>query len=130
MVNQIRWRETEVDRLLNTKGGAVGRYLGAQGQKISTLAKSKAGGKTGALKASIHVTKRGRYAAGQFVRVGSNLPYARLHHEGTKPRLIIPQKRRVLRFFVKGVAVFTSTVLHPGTLPNRYLTDAMRSVIN
>lgn len=129
MVNQIRWREAAVERLLNTKGGAVGRYMSVQGQKISTLARSKAGGNTGALKASIHVTKRGRYVAGQFIRVGSNLPYARLHHQGTKPRVIVPQKRRVLRFFVKGVAIFTPVVMHPGTSPNRYLTDAMRAVI-
>lgn len=129
MVNNIRWKETAVDRLLNTEGGAVGRYLGIQGQKIKNVAKARAGGKTGALKASIHVTKRGRYVAGQYLRVGSMLPYARLHHEGTKPRIIVPQKRRVLRFFVKGVVVFTNIVQYPGTRPNRYLTDAMRIVI-
>lgn len=127
---RIRWRETNLERVLNSEGGLVGRHLRVKGQKIVSLAKSQAGKRTGALRASIHVSKRGRYVAGQYIQVGSYVPHAAAHHEGTRPRVIIPQKRRVLRFFVKGVLVFRPVVLHPGTRPNRYLVDSMRKVIN
>ena len=130
MLNDIRWRETSVERVLNSEGGLVGRHLSAQGREIVSLAKAQAGKKTGALRASIHATKRGRNLGGQYVQVGSYLPYALMHHQGTRPRVIVPRKRRVLRFYVKGTLVFTKIVMHPGTRPNRYLTDSMRKVIN
>lgn len=127
---RIRWKDANVEKVLNSEGGLVGRHLRVQGQKIISLAKSQAGKRTGALRASIHITKRGRNLPGQYIQVGSYLPYAILHHQGTKPKVIIPQKRRVLRFFVKGVLIFRPVVLHPGTRPNRYLVDSMRKVIN
>jgi hypothetical protein len=127
---RIRWKETKVEKVLNSEGGLVGRHLRLKGQQIINLAKSQAGKRTGALRASIHITKRGRNLPGQYIQVGSYLPYALMHHQGTRPRVIIPQKRRVLRFFVKGVMIFRPVVLHPGTRPNRYLTDSLRKVIN
>lgn len=128
-VKDVKWRERSVESLLNSENGLVGRHLRKKGQEIVKLSKTQVGVRTGALKASIHITKRGKYAGGQFVQVGSYLPYALMHHQGTKPRVIVPQKRRVLRFFVKGLAVFRPVVLHPGTRPNRYLVDSMRIVV-
>jgi hypothetical protein len=65
---------------------------------------------------------------GQYIRIGSSLPYAKDVHEGTKPRLIVPTKRKTLRFFSKGVIFHTQMVKHPGTKPNRYLTDNLKLV--
>ncbi len=88
-------------------------------------ARAQVGVRTGALRASIHM----RHMAdtrGQYVRVGSNLNYARLHHDGTSPHIIKPNRKQVLKFATKGQIIFAHVVKHPGTKPNRYLTDNLR----
>jgi len=56
--------------------------------------------------------------------VGSTHPIALLHHEGTAPHTIVPRRARILAFpDAMGQMVFTKMVHHPGTMPNRYLTD-------
>lgn len=68
---------------------------------------------------------------GVTVQVGSNDPIAYLHHEGTVPHVIQARRRPMLVFYwpkVGRVVAFKS-VNHPGTDPNRYLTDALAVVI-
>lgn len=72
--------------------------------------------------------RHNRDPRGQYIIIGSRLSYAKDHHEGTKPRIIIPEKRRTLRFFSKGVVFHSKLVKHPGTKPNKYLTDNLRLV--
>ena len=62
------------------------------------------------------------------VLVGSDLPYALYHHEGTRPHTIRARRSRRLVFFWPKAArvMFLPRVRHPGTRPNRYLTDALR----
>jgi|SRR6516225_1368785 hypothetical protein len=57
--------------------------------------------------------------------VGSSHPIALIHHEGTRPHVILPVKARALRFpgNTQSGWVFAKIVHHPGTRPNRYLTD-------
>lgn len=57
------------------------------------------------------------------VQVGSSHPIALIHHEGTAPHVILPRNARALRFIADGRVVFAMIVHHPGTNPNRYLTD-------
>jgi hypothetical protein len=112
---------------LESPSGMVGKHLASKGRQIATLAKAQVGVRTGALRASIHM----RHLAdsrGQYVKVGSNLPYARMHHEGTKPHKIVPKRARVLRFIKKGQIVYADSVMHPGTRPNKYLVKAMKMV--
>lgn len=126
---QIIFREASMTRLEKGKDGQLGRWLVRKGQMIEAAAKRQVGVRTGALRASIHMR---HYAdpRGQFLRIGSDLSYARLHHEGSKPHLITPkQKGGLLVFQTKGQTVFTHLVRHPGTRPNRYLTDNMRRIL-
>jgi hypothetical protein len=64
------------------------------------------------------------------VIVGSSHPIALIHHEGTRPHIIVPVKAKALRF--PGAApsgfIFAKRVNHPGTKPNRYLTDNLHLV--
>lgn len=61
------------------------------------------------------------------VIVGSDSPIALLHHEGTRAHVILPVKAKVLVFPGRGGGVvFSQKVNHPGTAPNRYLTDSLR----
>jgi hypothetical protein len=127
MAMQIVWRRGALDNLLNNPSGTVGRHLKKKGRKITAAARSQVGVRTGALRNSIHM-RHFRDPRGQYIKVGSSLSYARAHHDGTKPHLILPTRGANLRFFSKGFLVFTQMVRHPGTRPNRYLTDNLRLV--
>lgn len=120
-------RKAELDFLLNNPSGAVGRYLAKKGRIITAAAKAQVGVRTGALRASIHM-RHLRDSRGQFVKIGSALNYALMHHEGTKPHVIAAKRAPVLRFVSKGRVVYAHAVMHPGTKPNRYLTDNLRLV--
>ena len=74
------------------------------------------------------IVKRLRMSSsGPVVEVGSEDPIALLHHEGTVPHPIFPSRAPLLVFWsykTNSVQRRTS-VQHPGTQPNRYLTDAL-----
>lgn len=113
---------------LNSPQGPVGQYLLRRAYILIAAARRQVGVRTGALRSSIHVMKRMRAVRGQYVEVGSKLPYARLHHEGTQPHQITPRNNRVLRFQGRRGVVVVPTVQHPGTRPNRYLSDNLNVV--
>jgi hypothetical protein len=123
----VNIRKAELDFLLNNPSGSVGRYLARKGRMITVAAKSQAGVRTGALRASIHM-RHLRDSRGQFVRIGSPLNYALMHHEGTKPHLITPNRAQVLRFVRGSRVVYAHSVMHPGTKPNKFLTDNLNLV--
>jgi hypothetical protein len=126
-MNKIIWREPAIERYFYHRSGEVGKHLEKQGRKVLAAAKAQVGKDRGALRSSIHM-RHYRDSRGQYLLIGSSLPYARDHHEGTAPRLIVPEKRRTLRFFSKGVMFYTKMVKHPGTKPNRFLTDNLRLI--
>ena len=61
------------------------------------------------------------------VLVGSADPIALLHHEGTRPHTIRARPGGWLVFWSDraGRTVYAKVVNHPGTRPNRYLTNAL-----
>lgn len=120
--------QPQYDAYFNTPGGQVGRYLARRGRRVRDAARRQVGVSTGALRASIHM-RHYRDTRGQVIKIGSSLPYAKAHHNGTKAHVITPSKRRALRFFSKGVLIFTRSVMHPGTKPNRYLTDNLKLIL-
>lgn len=67
--------------------------------------------------------------ASPTVLVGSDVPYAIFVHEGTRPHVIRPRRARVLVFYVGNQKVVARSVNHPGTKPNRYLTDNLKYAI-
>lgn len=120
----VKWDNRALDKLLNSPRGTVGAYLFVKGAMIRQKARLQVGVDTGALKGSIHV-RQGRTGVGQYVEVGSPLSHALMHHEGTKPHVIVPKRAAVLRFSAGGRVIYTRKVNHPGTRPNRYLTDQL-----
>jgi len=118
----LKIRGSGLSSMLNSKGGPVGRHMAVIGGKMVMAAKAQVGVQTGALRGSIHFRlKRG--VLGLQLHVGSPLPYAYLHHEGTRPHIIVPNKRQALRFSSASRIVYTRSVRHPGTLPNKYLSN-------
>jgi hypothetical protein len=65
-------------------------------------------------------------ANGQYLWIGSNKNYAYIHHEGTRPHIITPTKAKALRFTSGRRVIYTRMVKHPGTKPNRYLSNQLR----
>ena len=106
----------------------VGNYLRKRAIKLQALAKRQVGVKTGTLRKSIHyrVVRDGK---GLVATVGSNNRIALMHHNGTKPHIIKPRYAQTLRFYSHGRIVYSKLVFHPGTKPNRYLTDNLSRVI-
>jgi hypothetical protein len=123
MVVKVAFNKAAMDEMLKSPSGMVGRYIAERARRIVVAAKMQAGVKTGRLKNSIHMRHMRGGVAGQYIMVGSNLHYALLHHEGTKPHIIVPNRSTVLRFSSGGRVIYTRAVRHPGTRPNRYLTD-------
>lgn len=122
MTTRIVFRKKTLDFYLNDPFGPVGRDLHKRGRRVERAAKAQVGVATGRLKASIHMRQE-RSIGGQKVTIGSPLSYALAHHEGTKPHVITPDRAKVLRFSSGGRVIYTRAVRHPGTKPNRYLTD-------
>jgi len=115
---------------LNHSHGTVGRHLHRTANRITQLAKLQVGKKTGKLRASIRFQHITRSSLGPRVKVGGYTRYALMHHEGTRPHIITPNKPGGNLIFMKGSRVIVSKVVrHPGTRPNRYLTIPMKRVV-
>lgn len=114
--------------ILNSPTGEVGREVRRRGEVARTFARAKVGKRTGALAMSLYI-EQSTSINGQKMSIGSNLPYALAHHEGTRPHLIHARDGGVLRFSSKGRIVYSRMVMHPGTRPNRYLADAVPLIL-
>jgi hypothetical protein len=111
-----------MEYMLKYPEGDVGRYLWKRGEWIQNAARRQVGVKTGALRKSIY-RRRFVDSRGIYLIVGSNLNYALMHHQGTKPHIITPNNARALKFSKRGTTVYARAVMHPGTRANKYLSD-------
>jgi hypothetical protein len=112
---------------LNTSSGDLWRYLERRANLAVRGAKRQVGKKTGRLMRSIHKRHLGNYT-GQYVWIGSNtVPYAYMHHEGTRPHIITPKEGPGGRLiFRKGTRIIVTPIVnHPGTRGNPYLRDQL-----
>lgn len=136
-----------IAELLRSEDGPNARFLTEQATRVQERSKELVGVSKGPLhgttlvggqEAHLRDTIVKRFVQddnGPAVLVGSEHPIAYLHHEGTRPHVIRPRRAKTLRFAVSGGSaifapgggfiVFAREVHHPGTAPNRYLTDAM-----
>jgi hypothetical protein len=122
----MRWDYGALEVLLHSRGGKVGRHVEAKARKTQEIARTLVGKRTGRLAASISV-QRSRTPTGFEFTVGSMRTYALLHHNGTRPHVIVAKPPGKLRFKGStGVIVWKKAVAHPGTKPNPYLTTALR----
>lgn len=115
-----------INAYLYSPNGRVGRELKRRADRVRDAAKRQVGVKTGRLKRSIRVYNHNKVRFGQTLRIGTSVPYAKYHHDGTKPHMIYPNKKQVLKFKSGSTIVFTRKVHHPGTKPNRFLKDNIK----
>lgn len=124
-----------LDRVLNSPKGEMGVELYKRARRMARHAKNQApigsGPTAGRLKRSIKVYRHERYTRGQTIRIGTSVPYAPYVHEGTRPHLIVPRNPAgALKFVPKGgtMVIITKRVKHPGSRPNRFLTDNVKYI--
>ena len=127
---RVRIYDHKLREFLNTPNSGdskdLWKYMERAKEAALRGAKAQVGVKTGALRKNIRATHLGNYT-GQYVTMWADKPYALAHHEGTRPHLIRPMAVDGKLIFRKGSRVImTSLVRHPGTKPNRYLSDQIR----
>jgi hypothetical protein len=125
----MKWYPAGLDWTLDNPSGPVGRDLNNRASKVLDEARILVGKDTRRLQKSLHISHY-RSSLGQYVQVGSNpviAPYGLAHHEGTRPHVITPNRAQYLVFKSRktGGIVYATSVMHPGTKPNRYLTNAL-----
>lgn len=125
-------------RYLGSESEGLFRYLVIQGERVKEEAKRRVGvyepppagpsrsRRPGTLRDSI-VKRVVRVGASFVIEVGSDDEIALWHHEGTQPHVILPVRAPRLVFWWDrvGHVVYVRKVNHPGTEPNRFLTDAL-----
>jgi hypothetical protein len=114
--------------VLRHPNGPVGTYITDRTKLLAILAKQQVGVKTGALRRSIGF-KVVSSVGGVVGTVTAADKKAIMHHNGTRPHTIFPVNGQTLRFPVRGKIVYAKVVHHPGTKPNKFLTDNLRKVI-
>jgi hypothetical protein len=124
----LRLNDTQLDFMLNDSRGEIGRHLSRIGDLILIGARAMVGVDTGRLKRALNKKHR-RDTRGQYIEVGANVSHAFIHHEGTRPHVILPETGRVLRFRAGGRIVYARQIKHPGTRGRKYLTVPLSRVV-
>jgi hypothetical protein len=112
------------NQVFKSHTGEVGREIDRRSTRVLQGARGQVGIRTGQLRNNLHKEWFTRPNGDVGQRIGSNVPYAHLHHDGTRPHTITARRARLLRYVNRqGQVTFARSVQHPGTKPNRYLTD-------
>lgn len=114
--------ELQLKKAVGGTTGPLAKHLRKIGRRVTRAAQRQVGFETGKLASSIHY-KIEWFNGVPGVWVGTHDEIARLHHEGTRPHVITPQRAQFLRFSARGRIVYAREVHHPGTRPNKFLTD-------
>ncbi len=117
-----------VYHLLRSPSGLVRPYIEGKAREVVALSKIQVGVKTNALRSSITYSM-GPVGAEASAKVKAHDWKALLHHEGSRPHNITGNLKK-LSVPGAGTVYYRKTVRHPGTKPNRYLTDSLKRAIN
>lgn len=123
MASKFVPRQPQFGIMLNNPVGMVGRHMKIAARRVQYAAQRQVGVKTAKLMMSIKAVNHKRTPTGQSIQVGSDVSYALIHHEGSRPHVILPNRAPALVFPYRGRIIRTNRVNHPGTKPNRYLSD-------
>lgn len=118
------------DQVFRSRDGVVGHDLSNRATRVQIAGKAQAGVKSGRLRSDITKNWVRGTRDRMTIRVGSSVAHSYMHHEGTRPHVIRPKNARALRWVAQdGSIVFARSVQHPGTRPNRFLTDSLHLAV-
>lgn len=123
--------EIQLQVLLRSDDGVVGKDTMQRGRKVEAAAKRRVSVRTGRLQRSIKV-RRDRSEGEASVIVEATAKHARFVHEGTgvygpTGLPIQPKTRSVLKFRVGGVTIFSPSVR--GQRGTHFLRDALTAAV-
>lgn len=122
---RIRLDRAALNRTFRATSRSEGEIAARQ---VVARAKVLAPVDTGRLRASIRVERRSTFGLRQRWTVGSDVEYAPMVNDGTRPHIIRPKRAKALRFKVGGKVVFARIVHHPGTRARPFLDRALADV--
>lgn len=131
MAAVVRLRNRELQQLLEGRQGPTMRFLMGKSTQMKGRARIRVGKRSHDLERSIAtrpITVGGQPGVAVGVFGGRAARYAMIHHDGSRPHVIQASPGKLLRFEIGGDVIFAKRVRHPGTKPNRFLTDAARDV--
>lgn len=111
------------DLTFKSRTGPVGKEIDRRASRVLQAARQQVGVRTGRLRGDLGKEWITGTGGDVGIRIGSNVPYALLHHQGTRPHIIRARRARVLRYVKDGQVHFAKQVFHPGTQRNAYLED-------
>lgn len=114
--------------ILTSGGGAVARDITLRTLAGVNRAKELAPVKTGRYRSSIR-WEPVPSAGGFGTRYGSDVNYADIIENGSRPHEIRPRDARVLAFKVGGDQVFAMVVQHPGTAGQHVLERSLEATV-
>lgn len=125
MAGRYRADQAALNQLLHGRTGPVVLHVANKGREAEGHARRLVGVKSTKLKASIG-SRVVRSNPGYNVEVfAGGTPetskYVLAHHDGAKPHVIRPRRKKVLKFQAGGRTVFAKKVNHPGNRPNPFL---------
>lgn len=121
---ELRLDGQALAQLLASDNGPVAHAVIEGATRVQEAARDQVGKDTRNLERDI--IKRPFARGSDFgMEVGSDLPYALIHHEGRGP--IVAKNAKALRFTIGGVTIFRKRV--GPAAPNRYLTDNLRRAL-
>lgn len=117
--------------------GQLGRVIQGESRKalrrrapqVLNRAKILAPVDTGRLRASGKIQYSGLFTFRPKATVIFDVSYAAMVNDGTRPHIIRPKTKQVLKFTVGGRTVYAKVVHHPGTRANPFLDRALREVV-
>ena len=124
-MGRIRLDRAELNRTIR---GASRDELETTARQVVARARVLAPVDTGRLRSSIRIERRSFLGLRTRYTIGSDLNYAAMVHDGTRPHIIRPRRAQALRFRVGGRIVYARVVHHPGTRARPFLDRALREV--
>lgn len=122
----VKFYDWALNLELHTPSGGLWKDLERRSAMALFGARAQVGVRTGTLKQSIYSSHTSNKFS-QTVKIGSNMSYALLHHQGSRPHMITPKDKNGVLVFKSGAKIVkTSVVAHPGTRPNPYLSSQLR----
>ncbi|MHA4774763.1 HK97 gp10 family phage protein [Streptomyces sp. MSC1_001] len=122
---RIRLDRAALNRTFRATSRSEGEIAARQ---VVARAKVLAPVDTGRLRASIRVERRSTFGLRQRWTVGSDVEYAPMVNDGTRPHIIRPRTKKALKFQVGGRTVYAAVVRHPGTRARPFLDRALADV--
>lgn len=116
------------DRLILVASVAAGKEVARTTRKVFNRSRVLSPWDTGLLRASHSVDLRVLKTNKVVGRVIVSTRYAAAVHEGAKPHIIRPKKKKALKFVYRGQTVIVKSVRHPGNKARPWLLTALREI--